>query len=250
MLKSNALIVDSSISTRNYVRRLLQQDFGCNEIHEAKNVDDAFRVLKSGHIINWIFSTVAMPGLSPLDLLGSARNSAHPRFVLMSSAEHSVTREVAIQKSAADYLYKPFLPSELANVVHRLKGLEEQRSAVRSSISLACEINIGFDSLHQYGAELTDISMLGCRMKTSQVKPGSGYIDDLATVTLRLENGTSFHVQAQIKRLAFNASCTDPLRNTEIAIAFIDVTPPLKEKLVSFINSSRKKLPPNGKIKK
>lgn len=249
MFQSNALIVDSSVSTRSYVRRLLQQELRCNEIHEAKNVDDAFRVLKSGHVINWIFSSVEMPGLSPLDLLGAARNGKQPRFILMSSPEQAVTREIAIRKGAADYLHKPFSPGEFANVVHRLKGLEEQRSAERYKIAMACEINIGFDSFHQYGAELTDISMTGCRMKTSQVKPGSGHIDDLANVTLRQANDNLFHIHAQIKRLEFNPSGTDPLRNTEIAIAFVDVTPPLKEKLVSFIDSNRKKLPPNGRTK-
>lgn len=66
MLQSNALIVDSSISMRSYVRAILHQELGFNKIHEAKDADDAFQVLKSGHIINWIFSSLEMPGLSPL----------------------------------------------------------------------------------------------------------------------------------------------------------------------------------------
>lgn len=74
MLQSNALIVDTSISMRNYIRTILHQELGFHEIHEAKDADDAFQVLKSGRAINWIFSSLEMPGLSSLDLLGIVRN--------------------------------------------------------------------------------------------------------------------------------------------------------------------------------
>lgn len=159
----------------------------------------------------------------------------------MSSNDEPVTREIAIREGAADYLCKPFAPSQLANMVHRLKGLAERRSAERFKVTLPCQINIGFDSFHHYGAELADISMTGCRMKTSQVKPGSGYVGDFATVTLLPENGSPFDVHANIKWVEFSKSCTDPLRNTELAIEFLDVTPQLKEKLESFIESCKEK---------
>jgi two-component system, chemotaxis family, chemotaxis protein CheY len=240
MLQSNALIVDTSMSTRNYIRTILRQELGFNEVHEAKDAEDAFRVLKSGCDINWIFSSLEMPGLSPFDLQEIARNGPNgrrTRIVLMSTDEEPVTREIAIRKGAADYLCKPFAPSRLVNMVHRLTGLTERRYAERSRVTLACEINIGFDSFHQYGAELADISMTGCRMKTSQVKSGSGHVDDLATVTLWMENCAPFHVQAKIKRMEFSKCCADPLRNTEVAIEFVDVTQQLNEKLESFIDS-------------
>ncbi|MFA6920904.1 MAG: response regulator [Gallionella sp.] len=244
MLQSNALIVDTSISMRNYIRTILHQELGFHEIHEAKDADDAFQVLKSGRVINWIFSSLEMPGLSSLDLLGIVRNDpgrAHTRFVLMSCNDEPVTREIAIRKGATDYLRKPFAPGHLVNMVHRLAGLTERRVAERFKVVPTCEINIGFDSFHHYGAELADISMTGCRMKTSQIKPGSGYLGDLSTVSLQLGNGTPFHVQAKIKRVEFNNSCSDPLRNTEIAIEFIDITHALKEKLEAFIDSCKAK---------
>jgi len=244
MLQSNALIVDSSISMRSYVRAILHQELGFNKIHEAKDADDAFQVLKSGHIINWIFSSLEMPGLSPLDLLGTVRNDpncAHTRFVLMSSNDELVTRKIAIRAGAADYLCKPFVPSQLVNMVHRLTGLAERRGAERLKVALPCEINIGFDSFHHYGAELEDISVTGCRVKTSQVKPGSGYVDDYATVILPLENGSPLDIQAKIKRVEFSKTCTDPLRNTEVAMEFVDATPTLKERLESFIDSCKGK---------
>jgi len=230
---------------RSYVREILHQELGFNEIHEAGDADDAFRVLKSGCAIDWIFSSLEMPGLlSPFDLLKSIRsasNSAHTRFVLMSSDNESSIRKIAIREGATDYLCKPFVPSQLVNMVHRLKGLTERRSAERFKVSLPCEIDMGFDSFHHYGAELADISMAGCRMKTSQVKPGSGHVGDYATVTLLPENETPFHVHAKIRRLEFSESCADPLRNTEVAIEFVDVTPLLKEKLESFIDSCKEK---------
>ena len=245
MLQSNALVVDTSISMRNYVRTILHQELGFNEIYEAKDADDAFRVLKSGRAINWIFSSLEMPGLLPphelLEIACNGSNSAHTRFVLMSSNDEFVTREIAIREGAADFLCKPFVPSQLVNMVHRLTSLAERRKTERFKAALPCEINIGFDSFHHYGVELADISMTGCRMKTSQVKPGSGYVDDYATVTLLPGNDHPFHVHAKIKWVEFSESCTDPLRNTEVAIEFIDVTPPLEEQLKSFIDSCKEK---------
>lgn len=244
MLQSNVLIVDTSTSIRNYVREVLRQELGFNVIHEAKDADGAFQVLKSGGAIDWIFTSLEMPGLPPHDFLGTARNGPngkHTRFVLMSSKDEIVTREIAIREGAADYLCKPFSPNQLANVVHRLTGLTEQRGAERFKVALPCEINIGFDSFHQYGAELAEISMTGCRMKISQVKPGSGYVDDYATVTLLPENGSSFDAHAKIKRVEFRKSCADSLHNTEVTIEFIGVTPPLKEQLESFIDSCKEK---------
>ena len=244
MLQSNALVVDTSTSIRNYVREILRQELGFNEIHEAKDADDAFRVLKSGSPIDWIFSSLEMPGLSTHDLLGIVRNgpnSTHTRFVLMSSNDEPVTREIAIREGAADYLCKPFTPSQLAGMVHRLNGLAERRSAERFEVTLPCEIDIGFDSFHHYGAELADISMTGCRVKTSQVKPGSGHTGDYATITLLLEKGSPFHLQAKIKRVDVSKSCTDPLRNTEVAMELVDVTPSLREKIELFIDSCKEK---------
>jgi CheY-like chemotaxis protein len=244
MSKSNVLVVDTSISMRNYVREILHQELMFNEIHEAEDAGGALRALKSGRVIDWIFSSLEMPGLPTLDLLRIVRNGqnrTHTRFVLMSSGDEHVTREIAIREGAADYLHKPFTPSQLINMVHRLNGLVERRGTERFKVTLPCEINIGFDSFHQYGAELADISMTGCRMKTSKVKPGSGYIDDYATITLLPENDSPFHVQARIKRMKFNESCTDPLRDTEVAVEFLDVTPPLKEKLESLIHSCKVK---------
>lgn len=242
MLQSNALVVDTSPSMRNYVREILLQELNFHEIHEGKDADDALRILKSDHSINWIFSSWEMPGLSTHDLLKilhSNPNSTRTHFVLMSSNDEHVVRNIAIQEGVSDYLCKPFSPHQMVHMVHRLAGLEERRGAERFKVHMPCEIDMGFDSFHHYGAELVDISMTGCRAKTSQVKPGSGHIDDYATVTLLPEIGDALHVQAKVKRLEFDKSGTNPLCNTEIAVEFVNVTPPLKGKLDAFVNSCK-----------
>ncbi|MDO8812691.1 MAG: response regulator [Gallionella sp.] len=245
MLQSNALIVDTSTFMRSYIRKILHHELGFNKIHEAEDTDDAFQVLKSERTINWIFSSLEMPGLlSPLDLMGVARSSPNgtpPRFILMSSNDELVTRRIAIREGVADYLCKPFVPNQLVSTVHRLTGLTKRRCAERFKSHLPCEINIGFDSFHHYGAELADISMAGCRMKISQVKPDSGHAGDYATITLLPKNESPLHIQAKIKRMEFDKSCADPLRNTDVAIEFVNVTPPLKEKLESLIDSCKEK---------
>lgn len=244
MSQSNALVIDTSPTVRNYVRGILHQELGFHEIHEGKDADDAIRILKSGRSINWIFSSWEMPGLSTRDLLETVRsspNSMLTHFVLMSANDEHVVRNFAIQEGIADYLCKPFSAHQMVNMVHRLKGLVERRGAERFKVRMPCEIDMGFDSFHHYGAELVDISITGCRVKTSQVKPGSGHIDDYATVTLFPEKGDMLQVQAKIRRLEFDKCCTDPMRNTEIAVVFIDITPSLKEKLEAFVNSCKER---------
>lgn len=243
MLQSNALIVDASISMRNYVRTILHQELSFGEVHEAQDAEDAFRILDSGRPIDWIFSSLEMPGTSPIALMQTVRcrtNGLRPRFVLMSSNEESVIRGIAIREGAADYLCKPFLPDQLVDIVHRITGLSERRRSERISISGGCEINIGFDTFHHYRAELTDLSMTGCRMKTSKIKSGSGYVGDLATATLQSEDGTTFDLHAQVKRVQFSAACSDPLRSTEIAIEFIALAPQLRHKLEAFIHGCKR----------
>lgn len=242
MPQSNALVIDASPSMRNYVREILHQALGFDEIHEAKNAEDAHQRLKSGRVINWIFSSWEMPGLSTHDLLKTVRSSLHStqsHFILMSSNDELVVRNVAIREGVADYLCKPFSPDQMVHMVHRLNGLVNRRGAERLKVRTPCEIDMGFDLFHHYGAELVDISTTGCRVKTSQVKPGSGYIDDYATVTLFPASETSLQVQATIRRLEFDEFCTDPLRDTEIAVEFVNVTPALNEKLVALINSGK-----------
>ena len=249
MLQSNALVVDTSPSMRNYIRAILQQELSFHEIHEGKDVDDALRILKSGRFINWIFSSWEMPGLSTHELLEIVRhspNSASAHFVLMSADDEHAVRNIAIQEGVADYLCKPFSPHQMVHMVHRLTGLTERRRVERFKVRMPCEIDMGFDSFHHYGAELVDISMTGCRVKTSQVKPGSGYIDDYATVTLLPKIGTALLVQAKIRRVEFDKFCTDPLHDTEIAVEFVNITPDLKEKLMSLSTLARNNLSPSG----
>jgi CheY-like chemotaxis protein len=249
MSQFNALVVDTSPSMRNYIRAILQQELSFHEIHEGKDADDALQILKSGRFINWIFSSWEMPGLSTHDLLETVRNSpnsASAHFVLMSANDENAVRSIAIQEGVADYLCKPFFPHQMVHMVHRLTGLEERRGTERFKVHMHCEIDMGFDSFHHYGAELVDISMTGCKLKTSQVKPGSGHIDDYANVTLLPETGTALHVQARIRRLEFDKFCTDPLRDTEIAVEFVNITPALKEELMSLSTQARNNLSPSG----
>lgn len=234
MLQPNALIVDASISMRNYVRAILYQELGFVEIHEAKDADEAFRVLESKRTVDWIFSSLEMPGRSPFDLVGGSK-SRRSRFVLMSSNDGVVARETAIRKGVDDYLQKPFVPSQLVGIVRRLDSLVERRDAGRFRAALFCEINVGFDSFHHYGAELVDVSLGGCRMRTSRFKPGSGLAGDIATVTLLPESGSPFHVYARIKRAELCKGCADPLRNTEVAVEFVEVSPSLREQLTALI---------------
>jgi len=216
MSHSNALVVDSSFSTRNYVREILRNELSFHEIHESEDANDALRILKSRRDINWIFSSWEMTGLSTHDFLETVRHSpdgAHTHFVLMSANEEHVVRNIAIRRRRR-LPVQALSPHQMVHMVRRLTGLVKS-VALSASGLLALRNRHGFRFVSPLCAELADISTTGCRVRTSQVKPGSGYIDDYATITLLPEAGAPLHVQAKIKRLEFDKDCTDPLRDTQ-----------------------------------
>lgn len=215
-----ALVVDHSLSMRKYIRAILRDELNFRETHEAASADEALRVLDANPAVKWIFSAWELPGTSSQHFLGSLRDrDAH--IVLVTAREEIAARQIAIRENVADYLCKPFFPDQLVQKVRRLAGLRERRSAERIKAAMPCEVDLGFDPFHVYCAELMDISLGGCRVKTSQLHPNTGHVGDLATVTFQLENGMPLRLQGQIRRVKTGDCALDAFGCVQMAFEFI-----------------------------
>lgn len=249
MPESIALVVDASSAIRDYVQKILNDEvLVVDEVRQAKNADEALQVLKSDGPVNWVFIEHDMEGVSHPEMLEEFRKipgCAETYFLLMTAMGEDEARNIAIDEGASDYICKPFTPQQFARKVHRISGLAEWRRAKRHYVCLPCEFGLGSDSFHHYGAELMDIAMTGCRLKTSQLHPGKDSENETGTVTFFPKDGSSFHVEVKIRRVDFDKWCADPLRNTQVAFEFVNVSPPVKAKLERYIDQCKEKIAAN-----
>lgn len=245
MPESIALVVDTSPVIRDYVQKILMDEvLVIDGVYQAKNADEALQITESNGSINWVFIEYEMPGVSSVDFLENFRKMpgcAETHFLLMTSMGENEARNLAINEGASDYICKPFTPQQFARKVHRLSGLAEWRRAKRHDVCLPCDFGLSSDSFRHYGAELVDIAVTGCRVRTSQLHPGKGNENETGTVTLFPEEDSPFHVEVKVKRIAFDKWCSDPLRNTQVAFEFINVSQSVKGRLDGYIDLCGKK---------
>jgi two-component system chemotaxis response regulator CheY len=121
------LIVEDSVSTRAFVRAILEAtEFagahgGC-EVVEATCGFDAMRLLPRGPY-DLIVTDINMTDINGLELIRFIRKSAHHRdtpLVVISTlrAEHDAERALAL--GANVYLPKPFTPEQLRETCNKL----------------------------------------------------------------------------------------------------------------------------------
>jgi Response regulator containing CheY-like receiver, AAA-type ATPase, and DNA-binding domains len=229
-----ALVVDHSRSMRKYICAILQEELNFRETHEAENAEDALRFLASNQSVKWIFSAWEMPGMSSPDFLGDLRKrNAH--VVLVTGEEEISARQIAIRENVADYLCTPFSPDQLVQKVRRLTGLAERRATERIKATMPCEVDLGFDPFHVYSAELVDISLGGCRVKTSQLAPNTGHLNDLATITFLPEGKKPLRLDGQIRRVESGDCGLDGFGCVQVAFEFVHNEPEQQTTLESYI---------------
>lgn len=243
MPESIALVVDSSPAIRDYIQKILMDEvLVVDEVHQAKNADEAVQLLESNGPVNWLFIEYDMPGVSRPEFLEKLRKipgCAETHFLLMTAMGENEARNVAIGEGVSDYICKPFTPQQLARKVHRLSGLAEWRRAKRHDVCSPCEFGLGSNPFHRYGAELMDIALTGCRVRTSQLNSDRGNESETGTVTFFPQDGPPFHVETMLRRIEFDKWCIDPLRNTQVAFEFINLSPPVKNSLEKYIDLCR-----------
>jgi two-component system chemotaxis response regulator CheY len=121
------LIVEDSVSTRAFVRAVLEdsefaQGLGGCEVVEASCGFDAMRLLPRGPY-DLIVTDINMTDINGLELVRFIRKSAHhgeTPLVVISTLRSETDADRALALGANVYLAKPFTPEQLRDTVTKL----------------------------------------------------------------------------------------------------------------------------------
>ena len=111
------LVVDDEINVCKSIRRALMCDE--YEIDMATGGEEALRK-EAEKPYDVILVDLMMPGLSGIDLLRSLKGQrSRAQIIMMTGYPSTKTSLHSMQLGAFDYLPKPFIPSEIRNLVVR-----------------------------------------------------------------------------------------------------------------------------------
>jgi len=121
-IRKKILVVDDEINVCKSIRRALASDD--YEIDMATDGEEALR--KDAETpYDVILVDLMMPGLSGIDLLKTLKGRrSKAQIIMMTGYPSTKTSLHTMQLGAFDYLPKPFIPSEIRNVVGRALAAE------------------------------------------------------------------------------------------------------------------------------
>jgi CheY-like chemotaxis protein len=118
-----ALIVDDSGTMRSIVRKILLASRFRLEVFDAQEGYEALEQIRTGKF-DLVFLDYNMPGLNGIETLSEIkREFPRTEVVLMTSTPDEAMAERARAAGAAAFLKKPFYPSDIDAVLHRLFGI-------------------------------------------------------------------------------------------------------------------------------
>ena len=121
----NILIVDDSSPMRALIKKVVKASgFDVGEFFEASNGKEAYRVLEDAWL-DLVLTDYNMPEMNGLELLEAMQqHETHQSIpVVMITTEGSQQRiEEFLTKGAADYIKKPFTPSEIKQKLSTIMG--------------------------------------------------------------------------------------------------------------------------------
>ena len=123
----NVLIVDDSSVMRKMVRRALDMAaVPIREVHEAGNGSDALSVL-ANQWIDVVFADIHMPVMNGVEMVEAMADKGmlvHTPVVIVSSDRSEERVERLGQLGVLAYLYKPFKPEQIRDVLREVLARE------------------------------------------------------------------------------------------------------------------------------
>ncbi|MEH2047232.1 ATP-binding protein [Nostoc sp.] len=150
------LLADDNSDMRDYVKRLLSQQY------EVESVPDGLAALDSarGHVPDLVITDVMMPGLDGFGLLQALRADPQTQkvpIILLSARAGEEARVEGLEAGADDYLIKPFSARELlARVEAALKMARLRQEAMEREQGLRIEAEVAKAHLETVIAGIQD----------------------------------------------------------------------------------------------
>lgn len=112
-MNKKILIIDDNNEFRRLTKTILMSKY---EVETAINGLEAISLLQSGYLPDLIVTDLMMPGMGGKGLVEQLKSSGafqHIPVIVLSSIDKSDEKIQLLQLGAADYLEKPYNPSEL-----------------------------------------------------------------------------------------------------------------------------------------
>jgi CheY-like chemotaxis protein len=235
-----ALVVDDSSSMRNYVASILRQEAYVGDVLEAGDGDDAILKLQSNRHkqIACIFLDVEMPGLETHEILAHLRNNPDTMDVpcVLLTAKHAYDAEkIATALRVDGFLCKPFKPVDVLRSWSKVFMLPDRRREQRKFPSKPCAVDLGFDNYNHYAAELLNISMTGCLIKTGILGIGAGHVYDVGSVIINPDTQDAVKLSGQIVRIQADKALNHTDKSVLIAFQFTTLDEDIQHWLKQYV---------------
>jgi len=122
------LIVDDFTTMRRIVKSILQQ-LGYNNIVEAQDGAQAFRLLEEDGV-QFVISDWNMPNMNGLELLRKIRGDGRLKdtpFLMVTAETDKESIIAAVQARVNDYVVKPFTAEVMGGKINRIFGAQPNR---------------------------------------------------------------------------------------------------------------------------
>lgn len=241
-----ALVVDDSSSMRNYVATILRQEAYLGDVLQAVDGDDAIAKLESNRHkqIACIFLDVEMPGLETHEILRHVRNNPDTMdvpCVLLTAKQEYDAEKIATALRADDFICKPFKPVDLLRSWSKVFLLPDRRREQRKFPPKPCAVDLGFDNYNHYAAELLNISMTGCLIKTGILGIGAGHVYDVGCVIVNPGTQSAVKLPGQIVRIQAGKALDQTDKSVLIAFQFTTLDGGTHQRLKQYVRGLESK---------
>ncbi|MEJ2552709.1 MAG: response regulator [Gammaproteobacteria bacterium] len=235
-----ALVIDDSVSIRQQVVSILRGNDDVGEVLEADNPDQALEVLlqHDGNlqfiVSDWNLS--GMPLKELLKLIQYQPRLAGAPLLLMVDDGNQNAKMAAKETGATAVLSTPLDPERLLVMSMAVTGTVDRRRAKRITPFIDCEIDLGFaKSQKSQGADIVNISDSGILLRTAVPTPGTGYVYDIANVSLRPAVGESIKLSAKILRIEAAEQYSDVEKKVFMALAYENMNESVGKSLRQYL---------------
>lgn len=234
-----ALVMDDSVSMRQYVSSVLRQDGCVGQILEAENPDSALRLLQEQKgSLQFIVSDWNMPGMPLAEFLESIQSQprlAGAPILLLTAEDELRAKAVAESVGAAAVLTKPFDPERLLGLAMLVTGAADRRAAERITPFISCEVDVGFSKGQEpISADVVNISDSGILLCAPVPLYGPSFVYDVATLVLRSVTGEVINVYAQVMRIEADKEYHDADKRVLMAFEYRNINDDIRKSLRKF----------------
>jgi len=208
MAKSfTAIIVDANNSARKSLASIIKQSYVMRDVYSSSCAREASAVLRQIDSIDWVFFDNELSDRDSFEFLKEIKelkSTENAKFIMTSSEANRDTLIKAATSGVNAFVAKPFTPKIILDKMQKFVDGKVQRKAQRVDLFEAFEATIHFKEA-KYRSVLVDISVGGCKIKSSLYSQGGGMIYDKAKIRVPFEDSI-MSLDSQLIRLERDVS--------------------------------------------